>query len=327
MTGSGRVEVDGAAAHALAVEDHRQLAHQLEDVDQPVVVLAQRGIAFEDEIDVGVGHALGGADDALAERVADDLALMIDLHHAGQHHAIDLRAQAAHVGGKLDGQHGDGAIGKVDRRAAQARFEIDGRVLANVMRDVGDVDLELEVAVRHAADGDRIVEVARGFAVDGDDGQRAEVAAMAQLAGGDHRVEVLRFLQDFDREAMRQVKLADDDLDVDAEVVFVAENFEDAAARVLGRRGPVGDLDFDDYTFEVGPFATTRFGAEDAILLSHPLAKPGRAGWGTRACFASGWVAPSFPRFLSGRAGIADGHSDPRGMMICCVTFSSMGVT
>ena len=144
----GQIEVDGAAAHALAVEDQRQLAHQLEDVDQPAVVLAQRGIAFEDEVDVGIGHALGGADDALAQRVADDLALVVDLHHARQHHAIDLRTQAAHVGGELDGKHGHGAIGKVDRGAAQARLEIDGRLLANVVGDVGDVDLELEVAVR-----------------------------------------------------------------------------------------------------------------------------------------------------------------------------------
>ena len=64
---------------------------------------------------------------------------------------------------------------------------------------------------------------------------------------------------------MRQVEFADDDLDVDAEVVFVAEDFENAAARALGGGGPFRDLDFDDYVFEVGPFATTRFGTEDAI--------------------------------------------------------------
>ena len=87
----------------------------------------------------------------------------------------------------------------------------------------------------HAAHGDGIVEVARSFAVDGDDGQRAKVAAVAQLAGGNDRLECLRFLQDLDREAMRQVEFADDDLDIDAEVVFVAEDFDHPTARVLGR--------------------------------------------------------------------------------------------
>ena len=34
MTGSGKIEVDGAATLALAVQDHRQVAHQLEEIDQ-----------------------------------------------------------------------------------------------------------------------------------------------------------------------------------------------------------------------------------------------------------------------------------------------------
>ena len=175
----GQIEIDGAAAHALAVQDHRQLAHQLEDIDQPVIVLAQRRIAFEDEVDVGVGHALGRADDALVQRVADDLALMVDLHHAREHQAVDLRTQAAQVGGELDRQHGHGAVGEIDGGSAQARFQVDGRAFAHVVRNVGDVDLQFEIAVRHAAHGDGIVEVARGFAVDGDDGQ-----ACGSRAGG-----------------------------------------------------------------------------------------------------------------------------------------------
>ena len=136
-----QIEINGAAAHALAVQNHRQLAHQLEEVHQPVVSLAQRGVAFEDEVHVGVGHALGRADDALVQRVAEDLALVVDLHHAGQHQAIDLRAQAAQVGRKLHRQHGHGAVGEINRGAAQAGFEVDGRALANVVRNVGNVHL------------------------------------------------------------------------------------------------------------------------------------------------------------------------------------------
>ena len=64
---------------------------------------------------------------------------------------------------------------------------------------------------------------------------------------------------------MRQVELADDDLDVHAEVVFVAENLDDAAARILGRRGPVGDLHIHHQAFEIVPLAAARLFAEDAV--------------------------------------------------------------
>ena len=200
------------------------------------------------------------------------------------------------------------------------------------MRYVGDVDLQLEVAVRHAAHGDRVVEVARGFAVDGDDGQRAIVAAMTQLAGRNDRLKLLRLLQDLDREAMRQMELADDDLDIDAEVVFVAEDFDHAPARIFGRRRPVGDLDLDDHVLQVAPLAAA------GLVAEHAIADAGPASW------REGALSLAVP-LSSGRAAVnaapapfgglpewsvrcsSPGHSMPRGMMISCVTFSSMGVT
>ena len=63
-----------------------------------------------------------------SDLVADDLAVVVDLHDAGEHQAIDLRTQAADVGGEFDRQHGHGAIGEVDGGAAQARFLIERRV-------------------------------------------------------------------------------------------------------------------------------------------------------------------------------------------------------
>ena len=59
----------------------------------------------------------------------------------------------------------------------------------------------------------------------------------------------LRFFDHFGREAVGQVKLADHDLDVDSEVVFFAENFDDAAARLLRGAWPVGDFHVDYYAF------------------------------------------------------------------------------
>ena len=55
----GQVEVDGSAALALTVENHRQLAHQLEHIHQFRVTLSEADIALQDKIYVGVGHALG----------------------------------------------------------------------------------------------------------------------------------------------------------------------------------------------------------------------------------------------------------------------------
>ena len=65
---------------------------------------------------------------------------------------------------------------------------------------------------------------------------------------------------------MRQMKFADDDFDVDAEIVFVAEDLDHASARILRGRRPVGDLDVDDDAFEIVPFgAAGGFFAQNAI--------------------------------------------------------------
>ncbi len=179
------------------------------------------------------------------------------------------------------------------------------------MRHVGDVHLQLEVAVVGAADGDRIVEVARSLAVDGDDGQRAIVAAMPQLRCRDHRLKLLRLLQYLDRKTMRQMELADDDLDIDAEIVLVAKNLKHASAWALCRRRPLRDLHFNDDAFQIVPLAPTGFAAEDTIgsLCSQVSVQTRDANLG-HILMARRWMprsslgAPLFPRCLSGRVGL-----------------------
>jgi hypothetical protein len=61
------------------------------------------------------------------------------------------------------------------------------------MRHVGDVHPEPEVAVRQPFDGDRIVEVARVLAVDGDRLNAAEVGAPLDVAIGDGAAQPHRF--------------------------------------------------------------------------------------------------------------------------------------
>src|SRR5664279_5093458 len=100
---------------------------------------------------------------------------------------------------------------------------------------------------------DRVVEIAGGLAVDGDYGEVAVVAAMAQGFRGNIGCDGLGFFDNFWREAVGDMKLADHDLDVDSEVGFFTENFDDAAARLLCGAWPVGDFYVDDYAFEILP--------------------------------------------------------------------------
>src|SRR5579872_1996242 len=264
--GLRQIEVDRSAALAFAVEDLLQIAHELEHRDQRGIAGELGFVAFEDGVDRGVGHALGGANHALAQVVLDDLTAVVDLHDAGEHEAVELRAQAADVGREFEREHGHGAVGKVDTGAAQAGLLIEGTRGRDVLRDVGNVDLQLEIIVGQHADQDGVVEIAGSFAIDGNDRQSAEVATAAEFRAWDRRGHLLRFFERGRGKMMREMEFADDDFDVDAEVVFAAEDFDDASAGRLSGRGPVGDLYVDDCAFEVGPVIVAGdFVAEHAV--------------------------------------------------------------
>ena len=115
---------------------------------------------------------------------------MVDLHDAGKDEAVEVRAQAADVGREFERKHGNGAIGKIDAGAAQAGFLIERGAGRDVLGDVGDVNLQFEVVVRQHADENGVVEVARSFAVDGDDGKVAEVAAALRVRRRESRRDV-----------------------------------------------------------------------------------------------------------------------------------------
>ncbi len=155
------------------------------------------------------------------------------------------------------GQHGDGAVGKVDRGAAEPGFEVERGAGHDVVADVGDVDLELPVAVGEPPDEDGVVEVAGGFAVDGDGmwgagrGSRGGRASSSSLRVATvWAAELVGFGEDAGGEEVGQAVLADDDFDVDAEVVGVAEDLEQAALGGAGGGGEGGDLDVDGEAFE-----------------------------------------------------------------------------
>src|SRR5262249_36521054 len=157
----------------------------------------------------------------------------------------------AHSIGESLGEHGDGAIGKIDRRATKTRFVVESSGGAHVMRDVRDVHLQVPAgkAARlcgQAFDIHGVVKVARGFSVDGDDGQAAEVFAAGAVDFADGHRAALCLLRDFGGEVMRKMVLANDDLGVHAEIAGASENFDDATGgRGAAARKP-GKLNVDD---------------------------------------------------------------------------------
>ena len=264
--GFGQIEINGAAAPSFAVQNQSEIAHHFEAGDQRRISIAQAGVALKNRVYIRVGHALGGTNHAFADFIAENFSAMVDLHHAGKHEPVEMRTQAANIGGKLERQHGDGAVGKVNAGAAQAGFLIECRARRDILGHVGDVDLQLKIAVFRFANCDRVVEVARRFAVDGDDRQIAEILAMVEFPGRNDGRNGLCLFERGGREMVRQMKFTNRDFDIDAEVIFAADNFNDSSLRNFCGRGPVGDFYIDHHAFQIAPAGGARgFIAKHAI--------------------------------------------------------------
>ena len=179
-----KIEINRAALVAPAIEQQRQLLHPAEFIHQRSVALAHFRIAFEHLVDVGVGHAFRGADHAGCEIGADHFPGRVHFHDRAHHQAVNFRIQRADSVRKFLRQHRHRAVREIDGSAAQARFAIERRIALDVVRDVRDVHLQLEMSIRQRADQNRVVEIARGFAVNRHDRQVAEIAAPAQIRFG-----------------------------------------------------------------------------------------------------------------------------------------------
>jgi hypothetical protein len=123
---------------------------------------------------------------------------------------------------------------------------------ANVMGDVGDVDLKMPTAVGLTFDVNGVVEIAGGFAVDGDDGDVTKILAALVFCFGDGNGATVGFLQDCGGKCVREVMLANDDFDIDAEVAGTAEDFYDASGWRCAATRVAGELDVDYGAVEFG---------------------------------------------------------------------------
>src|SRR2546421_2225077 len=113
--------------------------------------------------------------------------------------------------------------------------------------------LKLEVAVIHTVNRNCVIEIARGFTVNGDDWELPEIAPLVQLARGDQWLARFGLLQHLCRKLVRQVELADYDFYVHPQIIRITVNFDHAAAWVLRRRGPVSDFHHHDYVVQIIP--------------------------------------------------------------------------
>ena len=191
----GKIEIDGAIFVATGVEKKGETLHGAEMVIEMRVARGHLWIAFENFVDVGIGHALGRADDALNHPGIEHAASRIEMHDGALDEAFFARLERAHTIGKRFWKHGNGAIDEVDRIAAEAGFAIERRFWMNVVSDVGNVDLQEPATIFAAIDVNGVVEIAGGFAIDRDDGEIAKIFAAGAFGFRDGKGETLSFLQ------------------------------------------------------------------------------------------------------------------------------------
>ena len=202
------------------------------------------GEVLQEAVGLLVGEALDAADDGVRELGLHETSIGCEFTDDRLHQAIfgfDERAEAA---GERMREHRDDRADKVGGVAAFARLDVEGRAALHVGGHVGDVDADAHVAVRHALDGQGIVEILRVIRVDGDRRNLAEVLA-ADAIGLLHRLaERVGRSGDFGREFRAEAVAAQDGEVFGHRRVRDAEDFGDRTGRVEVAAFP--DVEADD---------------------------------------------------------------------------------
>src|SRR5215831_186232 len=246
----GEIEVDGPVVFAASVEEKSESAHSAEVVTEVRVSFAHFRIALENLVDVGVGHALGRTDDAGNHGGGKQVSGGVEIHDRAHDQAFLAGLQGTDAVREGFGKHGNRAVDEVDGIAAEAGFAIEGRFRMNVVGDVGDVNLEQPPAVVAACDVNGIVEIAGGFAVNGDDRKLAKVLASGAVGFADGASDLIGVVNDIGRKRVGQVVLANDDFGVDAEIAGTAEDFNDASCGGGAAAAVANEFGVDDRAVE-----------------------------------------------------------------------------
>jgi hypothetical protein len=263
------LEVQGAALLA------RRAQHLVELVQAPHrlqhVGMVQRDLPaelavrlFQQGTDLGVGEPRLRVHHALVELVAGDTSRRRDVHVADHAQPVHVRIQRTQAVGQHLRQHGHDLLRKIHGIAALQRLLVQCGARAHIMRNVGDGHDQAEAAATLFAKHG-VVEVARILAVYGHQRQRAQVGA-ALLVGLLHlRIDVRRLFLHRIRPDMRNLEIADRNVDFHARGEIVAQHLGDAAAGERAVAGIFKHLDGDELS--VGRHKLT---AGDQDFLGHP---------------------------------------------------------
>ncbi|MCY1418457.1 hypothetical protein D9M71_340180 [compost metagenome] len=196
--------------------------------------------------DLGIGEPRMRVDHRLVELVAGHLAGLGQVHLADHGQAIHLRVQRAETIGEDFRQHRDDPLGEVHRVAAFGRFLIQRRTDLDVVGDVGDGHVQFPATALARLGIDRVVEVAGVLAVDGDEGQGAQVDALLFVLFHHLRLELGRFLFHALRPDMRKVVAAQRNLDFHPRRHVIAKNFDHFALGLAVHTRPDVDAYLDE---------------------------------------------------------------------------------
>ena len=226
----GQDQIDRSAIHAAFANRHRQRVHvadQLEHVGGEF--LFPGAIVFQVVINFLVSESMIGLDRAAVEFGVDGDAVCGEFDNRRHAVADAMRLQAGQVVGDDFRQHRDHLIGQIDAGRSGVRFGVQVRSIGDKVRDVRDVHAQFPVAIVDSFQRDRIVEVTRGFGVDGDDRGFGEIGSSVDIVF----VELLSLfagvVEDVFGEFLRQSVLIDDALRINTGLSAFAEHFHDHA--------------------------------------------------------------------------------------------------
>ena len=177
-----RIEIDRTAFIAGAKQHLKHFIQMMQVLPQ-IFVDAMIGLVCIQKLrNIRVRKPGGRVKHRFHEFVTLDFAGRRNRHLAYQRQAINVRLQRTHFVRQCFGQHRNHAPRKVHRIAAQPRFPIQRVAGLHVMRYIGNRHQQAKpLALAFAIHS--VVKVPRGFAVDGDKRQIAQVRASFHVGG------------------------------------------------------------------------------------------------------------------------------------------------
>ena len=195
---------------------------------------------FEQILHLFVGEAAVAAYDGVDDAVRQHVGLLVHLENDAEAEFFLVGTQRADEVAKAFGQHGHGAIDKIDARGALLGFAVDDAAFEHVVGYVGDVDAHFPDAVLDAPHREGIVEVLGVARVDGEGRDVAEVLASGDFLGSDARVEPFGSGFDLCGIFVRKSELSQYGVHFGVVLAARAQDVDDLAVGAACPFGPVG---------------------------------------------------------------------------------------